>query len=154
MANVRRQRRRLSNIEGRHFVGKWKWKVGNTGVPATIYRIEPDPDADNQYRLEYERSSGQWQLLQTLEYMPDTGTLENLTDDDGQPREIPGVHPTLQEPQRCITFWNCRTRNRHDKCAIFAMRIGPNPPPDDGSVLPISEQDDNGSWGAEEEGGG
>jgi|GEM_PF-2848105 len=151
MSNTaRRERRRFTAIEGRHFLGRWTAIAGNTGGSEEL-RITAHGDL---YELKYfykENSDdpGRWRLLQQLVYMPDTRTLENRVDDDGLPRLL-DAESERREPERCITFWNCIARNRGKSCTIFAMRIGQNPGAQ--SQLPPFEQGATGSWGAEEGG--
>ncbi len=129
-------------------------KAGSTDV-GDMMRIIPD---GSTYRLQYRDADDGWKTLQELEYMPDTHTLENLTNEDGLPPLVPGhPDPERREPQRCITFWNCVARNKAHKCTIFAMRKGKNPHQTENDSLPFWDgplDSENGSWGAEEEGGG
>ncbi len=157
-SRARRQRRRMTNIDGRQFVGVWNVKAGSpllSGEPKYDMKIEHSTgdEYDLYYRVRPDVAAadgGGWQKLQQLEYMADTGTLENRVGDDGQPRRI-SEDSDLREPERCINFWNCMTRNRAKKCAIFAMRVGPNRK--SRRALPYFEDGEDGSWGAEEGGG-
>jgi hypothetical protein len=140
---ARRQRRRLITPQGQHFIGIWNVVAGDTGKGNRMMITSAVGDIyELKYLFREDGKDPQWKLLQELEYMPDTNTLENRVGDDGRP--LPG------EPERCITFWNRISRNRRDKCAIFAMRKGQNP--GNISQLPFFEQwEEGGSWGAEEE---
>ena len=143
---AKRQRRRSATIEGPLFEGDWNVIVGGESTPSNRIRIEAA--GGGEYDLKYlDPLTGGWSFLQKLVYMPDTCTLENLVDDEGKPPLLPGSEE--REPQRCISFWNCAVRNRHDCCAISAIRIGKNPP-QPGKLLPPFEQGDKGAWGAEE----
>lgn len=151
-------RARRTKAEGRHFVGEWK-VVANTPVAGEEEWVRIRPVQGGQYEL-YELAyksadASGWRVLQKLVYMADTGTLENRVDADGLPPLIPGSTDPEREPERCLSFWNRRVRNRQEQCSIFAIRIGKNPPAGPGEAdcpLPPSEEGDNGSWGAEEGG--
>jgi hypothetical protein len=132
-----RRRRRMTRIYGDLYEGEWRVISGENSMPSDRVRIR-HAEGD-EFVLEY-LSGEVWQPLQTLVYMPDTETLENRVDENG------GCLP--DEPERCISFWNRVVRNRAPKCAIYAMRVGENPPGLPG--LPAWETGSNGSWGAEE----
>lgn len=159
---VELERRRMTTVSGRHFVGIWKVIAGNPveankkgatkGTVATKqYEMLILSTGANLFSLSYRQvPSKAWTHLQTLTYMADTHTLENRIGEDGRPLRR-GPKEEDREPERCLTFWNCRVRSQGEKCAIFALRFGKNP--GDDSQLPGFEMGTNGSWGAEEGGG-
>lgn len=153
------QRRRVSAVTGQHFVGTWKITAGSP-LDGSDKKYEmrivpagtPAEPKDTLYFLQYRvvepaTEKTEWTDLQELVFLPDTQTLENRVAQDGCPRP--------DEPERCIAFWDRRVRNRAPKCSIFAIRVGKNPPhlAQDESLPPF-ETGSNGSWTAEEGGGG
>ncbi len=140
----RERRRIIASPDGRHFEGVWHIKAGDPTPEDTEpqYDMKIVARGDYRFRLYYSVRSNKprWVELQDLQYMPDTQTLENLSE---------------ASTERCITFWNRPLRNRASCCSLFAMRVEKNghsvPSEDD---LPIFEQGTGGSWGAEDEGGG
>jgi hypothetical protein len=138
MSQDPQNRRQMTSIDPDRFQGEWTVVAGQDYVPSGRVRIRHLDGSE--YLLEYQDRELLWRPLQTLFFMPDTGTLENRVGEDGWP--LP------KEPERCLTFWNRAVRNRAKLSSIFAMRIGCNPPGD--SNLPGFETGPNGSWGAEE----
>ncbi len=135
-------------FDAHKFVGRWK-VLNPGGAPGDSDVAIIGLESDGLFRLTYEKNGQPGPYEYFLRFHARTGTLD-CEESRNQ-----------SHPDRCISFWDGKARGGDGKHRIFAMRRTKGPGPvnllhylpweinkaGDGLL-----DDDNGTWGAEEEG--